>query len=199
MLEKLNKKGQNFEEFMIEYRQMGYPVEAVTVDGVIFAVGDNNFSVLLIKRDNFPFIDDWALPGGFVDGEEKYEDAAIRELEEETGLKGVQLEELCTVCGEGRDPRAKTESKCYFGVCSSCCELKPSDDASDAKWFSVDYAAKNDFYELVLKSGKITLNAVMKIVRNADGKIDIDASKIISQKGLAFDHAKIILYAVENL
>jgi len=82
---------------------------------------------------------------------------------------------------------------------SSTQKLKAADDAADAKWFNVDFAAKDDLYELVLKADGITLNAVMRIKRCKNGKIDVNASEIVSQKGIAFDHAMLILYAVESL
>ena len=199
MAEKLNKKGQNLTEFLEEYNKLGYPSVAVTVDDIVFAIGEECPAVLLIQRANFPYIDDWALPGGFVDLEESCEEAAARELSEETGLKGIDLEPLYTVSTPGRDPRAKTVSNCFIGICPSTQKLKAADDAADAKWFNVDFAAKDDLYELVLKADGITLNAVMRIKRCKNGKIDVNASEIVSQKGIAFDHAMLILYAVESL
>jgi len=157
MIEKLNKKGQTFSEFLAEYKKMDYPPNAVTVDDVVFAIRNEKPTVLLIKRGDFPYIDDWALPGGFVDEMESVKVAAVRELQEETGIKGVELEPLCTVSTPNRDPRVESISKCFFGVCSATSELKAADDASDAKWFEVDYAAIGDTYELVLKADNIVL------------------------------------------
>ena len=114
------------------------------------------------------------------------------------GLKGIELEPLYTISTPNRDPRCRTVSNCFVGVCEEALKLKAGDDAKDAKWFIVDYAAKGDLYELVLKSGKITLNAVMRIKRCQNGKIDVNASTTISQNGLAFDHAMLILYAIES-
>jgi len=197
--EVVNKKGQTFSQFMQEYKKANYPAVAVTVDDVIFAIDKERPAVLLIQRGDFPFIDDWALPGGFVQIGESCEDAACRELKEETGLLDVDLEQLYTVSTPGRDPRCHTVSNCFIGVCPETLKLKAGDDAADAKWFVVDYAAKDDLYELVLKSDDTTLNAVMRIKRCPNGKIDVNASEIQSQQGIAFDHAKIILYAIEAL
>jgi len=199
MQDVVNNKGQTYKEYMTEYKKKKYPSIAVTVDDVIFAIEKDRPAVLLIKRANFPFINEWALPGGFIQKDETCESAALRELAEETGLLDVDLEQLYTISSPGRDPRCRTVSNCFIGVCAETLPLKGGDDAADAKWFSVDYAAKDDLYELVLKCKGITLNAVMRIKRCFNGKIDVNNSEIVSQNGLAFDHAKLILYAIETL
>ncbi len=78
-----------------------YPRPAVTVDCVV--LNDNN--VLLIKRLNTPFKDHWALPGGFIDIDETLEEAAYRELSEETGVKNICLKPFKVYDTPGRDPR----------------------------------------------------------------------------------------------
>lgn len=193
-----NKKGQTFSEFMKEYKKKHYGKVAVTVDNVLFSICDERLSVLLVKRGDFPYIGEWALPGGFLDDDESCEEAAARELYEETGIDGVELEQLYTVSTPNRDPRCKTVSNCFMGVLENPVEAYGDDDVADAQWFAVDFAAKDDLYELVLK-GEESLNAVMQIKRCKNGKIDINNSVIISQVGLAFDHAKLILYAIESL
>jgi len=198
-MDKLNKKGQTYDQYMQSIKEKSFPSVALTVDNVIFAIKEERFAVLLVQRGEFPFIDDWALPGGFVEKEETCEAAAIRELKEEAGLSNIELEQLYTISVPNRDPRGRTVSNCFYGVCSETFEVKASDDAKDAKWFLVDFAAKDDLYELVLKSGTLTLNAVMRIKRYPNGKIDVNASTIINQAGIAFDHALLILYAIENL
>jgi len=197
----VNNKGQTYDEFMTAYKKAKYPTVAVTVDDVVFAIEKDRLAVLLIKRGNFPFLNDWALPGGFIQKDETCEEAALRELKEETGLKAdIDLEQLYTISTPDRDPRCRTISNCFMGVCAETHPLKCGDDAADARWFIVDFAAKDDLYELVLKCGDdVTLNAVMRIKRCANGKIDVNASEIVSQSGLAFDHAKLILYAIETL
>ena len=79
-----------------------YPRPALTVDCVIFGLDDDDLKVLLIKRGNAPFLGKWAIPGGFVMPGEAIDDAARRELQEETGLKGVFLEQLYTFGTEAR-------------------------------------------------------------------------------------------------
>ncbi|MCL2061271.1 MAG: NUDIX hydrolase [Firmicutes bacterium] len=198
-MEKVNKKGQNFAEFMAEYAAAEFPKTAATVDNVVFAGLAEKLGVLLIQRDNFPDIYDWALPGGFIDSGETAQEAAARELFEEAGVEGVELEPCCTVSTPNRDPRGNYISSCFMCALHDPAAVSAGDDALSAKWFEVDYAAKDDIYELVLKADGLILNAVMRIVRDRDGKIDIDASEILQKEGIAFDHAKIILFAIETL
>jgi len=82
-----------------------YPKPSVTVDIVLFSFSRRELRVLLIKRNRDPFKNHWALPGGFVNKNERLEDAAARELFEETGLKGIYLEQLYTFGDPGRAPR----------------------------------------------------------------------------------------------
>lgn len=115
-----------------------YPHPAVTVDCVVFGFDDGDLKVLLIQRDLVPFRDKWALPGGFVRTDEALDDAARRELQEETGLKGVFLEQLYTFGGVNRDPRERVVSVAYFAlVALGRHALHASTDARNAAWFSV--------------------------------------------------------------
>src|SRR5262245_13167544 len=81
-----------------------YPRPALTVD-VVLATREPSPRVLLIRRKKDPFAGTWALPGGFVDENEKLADAALRELREETGLTITEIEQLYTAGDPGRDPR----------------------------------------------------------------------------------------------
>ena len=115
-----------------------YPRPAVTVDIIIFRLTDKIPEVLLIKRGNDPFKDQWALPGGFVDQDEPLRKAAARELEEETGLKNILLTQMHTFGNPGRDPRGHTVSIVYVGYLTEHAESTAGDDASEAEWFKVD-------------------------------------------------------------
>lgn len=116
-----------------EYR---YP--ALTTDIVIFSVQEKDLKVLLIKRKNDPFKDKWAIPGGFVDENEELDTAAKRELEEETNISDVSLEQIGTFGRVGRDPRGRTVSIVYFScIIPSKHIIKAQDDAKEAEWFSI--------------------------------------------------------------
>jgi 8-oxo-dGTP diphosphatase len=115
-----------------------YPRPAVTADIVLFSRFENRDHVLLILRKNPPFEGCWAFPGGFVEMDETLEASALRELEEETGLKGIALKQFHTYGDPGRDPRHRTITVAYIGVCEGLPEVKGMDDARDAKWHSVD-------------------------------------------------------------
>ncbi len=115
-----------------------YPRPALTVDCVVFAYDEGELRVLLIKRGEEPFLGAWALPGGFVHMDEDLDTAAARELEEETGVKKVFLEQLYTFGAVDRDPRGRVVTVAYYALVKlTNYKLHASTDASDAAWFSV--------------------------------------------------------------
>lgn len=118
-----------------------YARPALTVDCVVFGFDEGDLKVLLVQRDLEPFAGRWALPGGFVRLEESLEDAARRELSEETGLRGVFLEQLYTFGRPDRDPRERVVSVAFYALVSLA-EHPPhaATDAREAAWFSVDDA-----------------------------------------------------------
>ncbi len=115
-----------------------YPRPAVTTDAVVFFENNNGWEVLLIRRKNNPFKEMWALPGGFVEMDETLEEGVLRELEEETGLKGIKLEQLHTFSTVDRDPRGRTIGVAFWGFTTKeNSTVKGGDDASEAKWFPI--------------------------------------------------------------
>jgi 8-oxo-dGTP diphosphatase len=107
----------------------------VTVDLVIFALRDWELQVLLIRRGVPPFEGRWALPGGFVRQGESLEDAARRELEEETGVRDVYLEQLYTFGDADRDPRGRIVTVAYYALLTGeAAPLKAGTDAGAAAW-----------------------------------------------------------------
>lgn len=115
-----------------------YPRLMITVDAVVFRINGDKPEVLLIRRKHDPFAGMWALPGGYVDMNETVEEAIVRELEEETGLKTNNLRQLYTFSAIGRDPRGRTVSVTFFGLTDmNNSTVKGGDDASDAQWFSL--------------------------------------------------------------
>ncbi|HEX8913543.1 MAG TPA: NUDIX domain-containing protein [Humisphaera sp.] len=114
-----------------------YSRPALTVDCVVFALDAGELKVLLVRRGQAPFAGRWALPGGFVRVEESLEDAARRELAEETGLADVYLEQLYTFGDVGRDPRERVVSVAYYALVNLPAEaVKGGTDAADAAWFA---------------------------------------------------------------
>lgn len=115
-----------------------YARPALTVDAVL-ATREARPRVLLIRRKKDPFAGQWALPGGFVDENEKLADAARRELKEETGLVVDEIEQLYMAGDPGRDPRGWTVSVVYLARVDAD-QLAPvaADDADAVGWFPLD-------------------------------------------------------------
>ena len=127
-----------------------YPHPAFTVD-VVLATRESRPRVLLIQRKKDPFAGSWALPGGFVEEDEKLADAARRELKEETGLDVDDIEQLYTAGDPGRDPRGWTVSVVYLARVDAN-RLKPvaADDAEAVGWFPLDKLPKLAFDHAML-------------------------------------------------
>ena len=132
-----------------------YPRPSLTVDGVVFGLDDEDLKVLLIQRDLPPFEGQWALPGGFVRMDETLEDAAQRELSEETGLADVYLEQLYTFGDPGRDPRERVVTVAYYALVNlRDHRVQAATDARNAAWFTVDDVPKLAFdHARILRAG----------------------------------------------
>ena len=130
-----------------------YARPALPVDCVVFGLDEVDLKVLLIERDLPPFEGKWALPGGFVRVEESLDDAALRELEEETGLKKVFLEQLYTVGDLKRDPRERVVTVAYYALVRlSSHKVQAATDARQALWFAIDDLPKLAFdHDKILK------------------------------------------------
>ena len=118
-----------------------YPRPAVTADCMVITKEDCP-KVLLIERGADPFKGSWAFPGGFLNMDETTEQCAIRELEEETGVK---IQELGAYSKVDRDPRGRTITVAYLAIIDSPCEVKGQDDAAKAQWFPLDALPKLAF------------------------------------------------------
>jgi len=113
-----------------------YPL---SVDSVIFGYKDGLLQVALIERKKPPFVGMWAIPGGFMEGDETVEEAAIRELKEETGIEDVYLEQFHVFSKRGRDPRGPTITIALFALIrADQCSLIATEDAAQAKWWPVN-------------------------------------------------------------
>ncbi len=135
-----------------------YPRPAVTVD-VVLATREVRPRVLLIQRKKDPFAGTWALPGGFVEENEKLADAARRELKEETSLDVADIEQLHTAGDPGRDPRGWTISVAYLARVNAN-ELKPiaADDAEAVAWYPLDKLPKLAFdHAMILARARVRI------------------------------------------
>ncbi len=121
-----------------------WPRPMVAADAAVFGFFAGRAKVLLINRKNEPFKGKWCLPGGFVELDEELETAAARELAEETGLVKVQLEQMHTFGGVGRDPRGRVITVTFMGIAEKG-QNKPKagDDAAKARWFDIGKLPKN--------------------------------------------------------
>lgn len=137
-----------------------HPRPSVTVDCVVFGLDENDLKVLLIERDVEPFQGCWALPGGFVLPDESLEDAARRELAEETGARDVYLEQLYTFGRPDRDPRDRVITVAYYALVKmSSHTLQAATDARNAAWFSL-----NDLPTLAFDHDEILQMAHQRLV-----------------------------------
>src|SRR5690349_24332263 len=136
-----------------------YPRAALTVDCVVFGFDESELKVLLIQRGLEPFKGRWAFPGGFVCVEETVDEAARRELAEETGLKGVFLEQLYTFGEVDRDPRERVVSVAYYALVKLTDHTtQAATDAADARWFPVSRVPK-----LAFDHGEILTTALARL------------------------------------
>jgi len=125
-------------EPLIGFDPNRYERPSVTVDVVIFSLIDDDLKVLLVKRKYPPFAGVWAIPGGFVDIDESLEDAAARELAEETSVTNVYIEQLYTFGAPDRDPRTRVITVAYYAlVPQDAIKHKPGYDAAETAWFSM--------------------------------------------------------------
>ncbi|MEV5028035.1 NUDIX hydrolase [Paenibacillus sp. LPE1-1-1.1] len=174
---------------------------------------EKSLKLLLIKRGGHPYLGQWALPGGFVAKNESVDEAALRELKTETNIDEVYMEQLYTWGDVTRDPRTRVISCSYMALADSISlEVKAGDDADDASWFNVKYSVleekktlveKNFTFEktvkITLSNDKDVLEATVKVIEKYAGKAIMTEREVLDSKGIAFDHAKIIQYAMERL
>ena len=183
---------------------------SVAADIVIFSVFDEmndnyrklpekTLKVLLVKRGQCPFKEQYALPGGFVKETETAEQAAQRELEEETGVACTFLEQLKTTSTVERDPRTRVISVSYMALLNAAeYKVRAGDDAAEAEWFTVSLKEEADsIWNLILTRKNTILTA--KIIQKQERWSPVLKLHLMENHGMAFDHAEIIAIAVFQL
>ena len=114
-----------------------YPRPAVTADCIVIA-REAEPKVLLIQRGIDPFKGCWTFPGGFMNMDETTEQCAIRELEEETGLRLSKIQQIGAYSKVDRDPRGRTITVAYLAIVDAPVAVTGQDDAARAQWFPID-------------------------------------------------------------
>ena len=209
MKAKEEKKQISEEDFLKNYDPSEFDKPSVTVDNVIFSVfetgtgnyrknPEQNLYLLLIQRGEHPFINKWALPGGFVRMNESIEESAYRELKEETNLENIYMEQLYTFGDVSRDPRMRIISTAYMALINSAnTELKADTDARAVSWFKLTYEfLGNEKLKIKLENEETVLDIGLVVNNKERGENRI---KITENRDLAFYHAKIIGYALLRL
>ena len=212
-----NKDGLTEEEFLAAYRPGDYERPSNTVDMLLFTVADKvsdsirkdkekQMKVLLIKRRNHPDIHKWALPGGFVEINEDIEKAAYRELEEETGVTDVYMEQLFTYGKVGRDKRMRVISISHMALIPQE-SIRPiaGDDAEDVAWFTVEKNEVSDKkHQIIIRNEELRLcyEYTVDITYKKNGVVSVPITDIHANdenRGIAFDHIEMINAGIDRL
>ncbi len=196
------------EEFLREYDPSKFDRLALTTDILMFSVSNEEadnyrktdkkkMSVLLVKRENYPFKDKWCLPGGFVQVDEALDEAPKRILKSETNLENIYLEQLYTYGEVNRDPRMRVISTSYMALVDKN-RLKDKLNTG-ASWFDVTlYEEKDNVVDIVLDDGTNTIHFTIKKVLR-ESTTDRYSFEVLKNDLLAFDHPLVILAGLERL
>ena len=133
-----------------------YPRPAVTADCIVITK-DTDAKVLLIQRGDDPYKGCWAFPGGFMNMDETTEQCAIRELEEETGLKVNEVHQIGAYSKVDRDPRGRTITVAYLAIIDKPISVVGQDDAAKAEWWPINSLPHLAFDHDEIVSDAITL------------------------------------------
>ncbi|MTK12969.1 MAG: NUDIX domain-containing protein [Clostridiaceae bacterium] len=215
----------NEEEFLKNYNENDYKKLSITNDIIIFTTADREednlrkvpkkgLQVILIKRDDFPYKEKWALPGGFVDIEESLDEGAKRKLKEKTGIDNVYTEQLYTFGDVDRDKRTRIISVGNIALVEkSSIRFNEVDLQKRSEWFWIDktlissekheqYVENKHLISLKSTDEKIIMNyeVTEKIGRDIFRRKET-AYRLLdnSTEELAFDHYKILDYGIDRL
>ena len=202
------KEYESEEEFLKDYNPDDFKKVSVTTDILIFSVSNEQndnyrktdkkkMSILLVKRDSYPFKDKWCLPGGFVGYDEDLEEAPKRILKNETNVDNIYLEQLYTFGSINRDPRMRILSTSYMSLIDK--NVLNKDLKENACWFDlVLYKEKDNVVDIVLNNGKEKISFSIKKML-IEKTTDRYSFKILENNSIAFDHALVILLGLERL
>ncbi len=193
------KEYKNEQEFLKDYDASIFEKPSVTTDIVVFSVSESKednyrkltskkISVLLVKRDTFPFKDKWCLPGGFIKMDETTDESSKRILEHETNIKELYLEQLYTFSDLNRDPRTRVLSVSYVALVD---QSKYSEISEKARWFDLYVDINENTYSFTLCSKEDKLTFVLE--KQEDKFITI------KNNDLAFDHPEVIGLGLQRI
>lgn len=218
-----NRAGESLEAFLEKYNPKKYDCPSNTVDMVVLRCQEKYrrwgqpLKALMIRRGNHPSIGYWAVPGGFVELREDMDAAAARELEEETGVKGLALQQLCTWGAYDRDPRWRVITTAYLALVEGELPVRAGDDAADALWMDVELKqeqAPENLQAVTEESGRvseiwrltltnlehrITISARIKLSYCASGILPQEKYELLESDGIAVDHGCILTQALMYL
>lgn len=201
------KEYKSEEEFLKDYDPNAFDKLSMTTDILIFSVSDElqdnyrklnkkHFSVLLVKRDDYPFKDKWCLPGGFVAIDEDIEDSAKRILANETNLHDIYLEQLYTYGNPNRDPRMRIVSTSYMALIDK--NRLNEQIAKNVSWFNIMVIEDKKSIDIILDNGseeiKLKIGKTLKEKTTDRYKFDI-----LKNDNLAFDHPLVIASGISRL
>lgn len=196
------------EEFLNDYDSSVFEKLSMTADILILSVSSKDstnyrktdkkmMSVLLVKRNDYPYKNKWCLPGGFLDPKtETLEECAKRVLKRETNLSHIYLEQLYTFDSLNRDPRMRVVSTSFVALVD---KEKLTDKVEHASWFDIVlYEEKDNVVDLILDNGEETIKiSIKKVLKEATTDRYLFETK--ENEKLAFDHDKVILSGIERL
>ena len=202
------KEYKSEEEFLKDYNPDEFKKLSLTTDILVLSVSstdatnyrktdEKSMSVLLVKRDSYPFKDMWCLPGGFVGYDEDLDEAPKRILKRETNLDNIYLEQLYTLGNPKRDPRMRIVSTSYMSLIDK--NMLTEHLNKNASWFDITlYEEKNNLVTIVLDNGTDTLKfSIKKVLR--EKTTDRYSFEVVENKSIAFDHPLVILSGLERL
>ena len=204
----MQKEYNSEEEFLKNYNPDEFEKLSMTTDIIIFSVsnkeqnnyrklGEKSLSVLLVKRNDYPFKDMWCLPGGFLDVKnETLDEAASRILTLETNIHDIYIEQLYTFSDINRDPRMRVVSTSYMALID---KNRLKDKLScNASWFDISYTEDDNNIDVVLNNGNEIITFKIKKTLK---ELTTDRYKytIAENDKLAFDHPLVIVSGLSRL